>query len=329
MTQGTYSIALQSDKRPAEYAALGQLVEELGFDTLSIYSDLLYQPPLIPLAMVAQATSHIRLGPASLNPYTLHPTEIAGQIATLDLLSHGRAYLGLARGAWLDELGLAQTRPISRMREAIDVIEHLLAGKRTAYTGHHFQLAPHHALRYSVERPRVPLLLGSWGPRMLRLAGARADEVKVGGSTNPALAPLIRNWIAEGAAVAGRDPASIGICFGAVTIVDEDRALARRQIRRQLAPYLAVVGGLDPTVRLDPELLQRLAAQLAAGDPDAAGALIPDDLLGRFAFAGNPRDIREHCDALFAAGVTRVEFGTPHGVTAEGGLRLLGEMTRG
>ena len=83
MTQGTYSIALQSDKRPAEYAALGQLVEELGFDTLSIYSDLLYQPPLIPLAMVAQATSHIRLGPASLNPYTLHPTEIAGQIAFL------------------------------------------------------------------------------------------------------------------------------------------------------------------------------------------------------------------------------------------------------
>jgi 5,10-methylenetetrahydromethanopterin reductase len=276
--------------------------------------------------MVAQATSRIRLGPASLNPYTLHPTEIAGQIATLDLLSGGRAYLGLARGAWLNELGIEQTQPIGRMRETIDVIEHLLAGERAVYAGRHFQLAQHHALRYAVERPHVPLLLGSWGPRMLRLAGERADEVKVGGSTNPALVPLVREWIAEGARIAGRDPASIGVCFGAVTIVDEDRDLARRMIRRELAPYLAVAGGLDPTAPLDPELRSRLTQLLEAGDPDAAGALIPDDLLKRFAFAGNPSDIREHCEALFVAGVTRVEFGTPHGVTAEQGLRLLGKV---
>jgi 5,10-methylenetetrahydromethanopterin reductase len=326
MTRGEYSIALQSDKRPTEYAALGRLVEELGFGTLSIYSDLLFQPPLLPLAMVAQATSRIRLGPASLNPYTLHPTEIAGQIATLDLLSQGRAYLGLSRGAWLNELGLEQTAPLSRMREAIDVIEQLLAGTRAVYAGRHFQLAAHHALRYPVERPRVPLLLGSWGPRMLRLAGARTDEVKVGGSTNPALAPIVRGWIAEGARTTGRDPEAIGLCFGAVTIIDDDRDLARRLIRRELAPYLAVAGGLDPTVQLDPTLQPRLNALLEAGDSDAAGALIPDDLLDRFAFAGNPRDIREHCEALFAAGVTRVEFGTPHGVTAEGGLRLLGKL---
>ena len=40
----------------------------------------------------------------ALNPYTLHPMEIAGQIAVLDLATHGRAYLGLARGSWLDQL---------------------------------------------------------------------------------------------------------------------------------------------------------------------------------------------------------------------------------
>ncbi|HBY45071.1 MAG TPA: LLM class flavin-dependent oxidoreductase, partial [Chloroflexi bacterium] len=56
-----------------------------------------------------------------------------------------------------------------------------------------------------------------------------------------------------------------------------------------------------------------------------AGRLIPDDLLDRFAFAGTPTQVIEQCEAIFAAGATRIEFGTPHGITAEGGIRLLGE----
>jgi 5,10-methylenetetrahydromethanopterin reductase len=320
------SIALQSDKRPAEYAALGRLVEELGFGTLSIYSDLYYQPPILPLAVVAQATTRLRLGPAALNPYTLHPIEIAGQLATLDLLSGGRAYLGLARGAWLDELGLEQRDPVGRLTEALDVIERLLAGDRRGYAGRWFALPPGRALAYAPLRPRLPLLLGGWGPRLLALAGVRADEVKVGGSANPALAPVVRERVAAGARPAGRDPDAVGVCFGAVSVVDEDRALARQLARREVAPYLAVVGALDPTVALDPELLARLAAALAAGDLDGAAALVSDELLDRFAFAGAPRELRAQCDALFAAGVTRVEFGTPHGVTPERGLRLLATL---
>jgi 5,10-methylenetetrahydromethanopterin reductase len=67
------------------------------------------------------------------------------------------------------------------------------------------------------------------------------------------------------------------------------------------------------------------AADAASARSRDAGALIPDDLLDRFAFAGNPNDIIRQSEALFAAGVTRIEFGTPHGVTPIEGLRLLGE----
>lgn len=319
------SIAFQSDKPPADYAELARRVETHGFDVLSIYADLLFQPPIVPLAVAAGATSRIRLGPASLNPYTLHPVEIAGQVASLDRLSGGRAYLGLSRGAWLDEIGVTQDRPLSRLREAIDVVEHLLAGRREVYAGRHVRLTKHHARRYDVARPRVPLLLGSWGPRTLALAGERADEVKIGGSANPDIVPVVREWTGRGAARAGRDPAEIGICLGAVTVVDEDRDLARALIRREVALYLPVVAGLDPTVAVDPELMSRIAALVARGGADQAGELVPDDLLDRFAFAGNPDDIIRQSEALFAAGVTRIEFGTPHGVTPGEGLRLLGE----
>src|SRR5947199_10399677 len=93
------SIAFQSNKRAAEYRALARQVEEYGFDVLSVYGDLMFQPPIGPLLLMAEATTRIRLGPASVNPYTLHPVEIAGQIARLDAVSGGRAYPGLSRGA--------------------------------------------------------------------------------------------------------------------------------------------------------------------------------------------------------------------------------------
>jgi 5,10-methylenetetrahydromethanopterin reductase len=68
-----------------------------------------------------------------------------------------------------------------------------------------------------------------------------------------------------------------------------------------------------------------MAALVASGERDAAGALISDDLLDRFAFAGTPADVIAQCEALFEAGAGRIEFGTPHGVTARSGLKLLGE----
>lgn len=319
------AIALQSDKHPREYGPLARLVELLGFGTLSVYNDLWYQPPLLPLALAAQATERIRIGAAAYNPWTQHPVEIAGQVVQLDLLSGGRAYWGIARGAWLDEIGITQERPLTRMREAIDVVEQLLAGRQGEYAGQHFRLAAEHHLRYAVERPRVPLLVGGWGRRTLELAGARADEVKIGGSANPDVVPLVAEWLGGGALAAGRDATAIGICLGAVTVVDDDRETARALIRRQMALYLPVVAPLDPSVAIDPELTQRMAALVASGATEAAGRLVPDDLLDRFAFAGNPADIIAQCERLFAVGVTRIEFGTPHGVSSEQGLRLLGE----
>ena len=52
---------------------------------------------------------------------------------------------------------------------------------------------------------------------------------------------------------------------------------------------------------------------------------IPDEMLERFAFAGNPDDVVRQAEAAFAGGATRVEFGTPHGRDEAAAIRLLGE----
>lgn len=64
--------------------------------------------------------------------------------------------------------------------------------------------------------------------------------------------------------------------------------------------YLEVVGALDPTIDGEPRLEQ-------------------------FAFAGTPEEVAGHAERLFAAGVKRVEFGTPQGLSTERGVELLCE----
>jgi 5,10-methylenetetrahydromethanopterin reductase len=286
-------LGLQSDEPPGAYAPLARRVEEAGFDVVCVYQDLFYPPAIAPLLEVAAATERVRLGPAALNPFTLHPVEIAGQIAALDLASDGRAYLGLVRGAWLEELGLDRRKPLTALREAVEIVRRLLAGDRSGLEGERFRLAPGAGLHYEPRRASVPLLIGTWRPRTAAFAGEVADEVKIGGCANPDMVRLMRQWI-------GND--DVGIVVGAVTVVDEDGDAARRRAHEEAALYLDVVGELDPTLELEP------------GEPPP---------LDRFTFAGTPEEVAEHARRLFDAGATRVEFGTPQGLTTAGGVELL------
>lgn len=319
------SIALQGNKTFDEYSELASLVESLGFNMLSVYADLGFQPAIGPLIAAARATQRIELGPAALNPYLLHPVEIAGQIAFLDQASGGRAYLGLVRGAWLDALGIEDSKPIRRLRETVEVVKALLAGDEAGYDGELYKLPKGQLFNYPVERSSVPLMIGSWGPKLLQYAGEVADEVKIGGSANPDLIPMIRQNLAIGEAKSGRPIGSTGIAFGCVTVVDQDGPAARDWVRREVARYLPVVAPLDQTIDASNLDLKEMAALVDQDELESAARLVSDDLLDRFAFAGTPDQIARQAQTLFEAGATRVEFGTPHGFSDSTGIRLLGE----
>jgi len=307
-------LGLQTNKPVGMYAALAREAEAAGFDVVTTFNDLWFQPALPALLEIAHATRRVRVGPSCLNPFTVHPVEIAGQIAALDRASGGRAFLGLATGAWLDELGVDMSAPVIAIGEAWEIVRRLLAGDEDGVDGARFSLPRGARLRYDVERAEVPLLVGTWAPRLSAFAGEHASELKLGGSANPDLVPVARARI-------GND--RVGIVVGAVTVVDEDGDRARAAARTEVAMYIDVVGALDPTTEVDPELLARIGEHIAAGDEVRAGALIPDELLRRFAFAGTPAEIAAHAEAVFAAGALRVDFGTPHGLDERHGVELL------
>lgn len=292
-------LGLQTDKPLGEYAALARVAEDGGFDVVTAYNDLWFQPPLPALLEIAAATTRVRVGPSCLNPFTVHPVEIAGQIAVLDAASEGRAFLGLARGAWLEELGVDQSEPVTAIREAWEVVSRLLAGDESGFAGDRFSLPAGSRPRYDRRRASVPLLVGTWSPKLAAFAGEAAQELKVGGSANPDVVPVLRERI-------GND--DVRIVLGAVTVVDEDGERARDVARREVAMYLDVVAQLDPTFSLEPH---------------SPGDGIPDDVLDRFAFAGTPEQVAAHAEAVFAAGAGRIDFGTPHGVPEERGVELL------
>jgi 5,10-methylenetetrahydromethanopterin reductase len=313
-------IGLAGGLAPRRYRDLAVTAEAAGMDAITVFGDLMFQPPALVLLDMALVTDRIRLGVAAYNPWTQHPVEIAGQLATLDAASHGRAFYGLVRGAWLDRLGLAQRRPLAAITDTVAIVRAVLAGDDTGYEGPVYRLAPGTRRHYDVHRTDVPLLIGSWSPRLAALAGRIADEVQAGGSANPAMVPRLRTL-----AAGGGPPSSVAICLNAVTVVDEDGDAARAAARTAAAPYFDVVAGLDPTVTLDPELAQRIRTLCRAGDHEAAGRLIPAGLLRRFAFAGTPAEVAEQAAEILRAGASRVEFDTPFGLTEDRGLRLLCE----
>jgi 5,10-methylenetetrahydromethanopterin reductase len=143
-----------------------------------VSNDLFLRSNLPILAAVALATERIHVGTGILNPYTIHPAEMAMLAATMDELSGNRFLLGLAAGAgdFLEWVGIEQTRPLATMRETMTAIRRLLQGERVQMEGQFLRWREEAYLRF--DPPRVtPIYLGAMGPKMLTLAGEVADGV--------------------------------------------------------------------------------------------------------------------------------------------------------
>jgi 5,10-methylenetetrahydromethanopterin reductase len=334
------SIAFRSevDQRTLEKTA--QAARRYDFAVISVYEDLGDPSPMYPLMTFARtirvqgdapfqshaASEATRFGPACIVvPKYPSMDGVVGEIARLDNIAPGRTYLGLAAGAWMDAVGLPQGT-VQQVREAAEVSRYLLEKRDDGYAGDFYTVQPGFTLAFPTPETRVPFLIGAWGANMVALAGEIADEIKIGGSVNPAMVPIIRSRLTRGAEKAGRSVDDIGIVLGAVTVVDENRQTALAVAREKAAIYIEAIGEKDPTAMADfSDEIRAIKQAVRQGDIATAVANLPDALADRFVFAGTPHDIIKKTEEIFAAGASRVEFGTPHGIDEIEGVRLLGE----
>lgn len=206
---------------PPEVAVdLGILSEQLGFDLVT-YQDHPYQPRFLDtwtlLSWVAARTERIHLAPNVLNLPLRQPAVAARAAASLDLLSHGRFDLGLGAGAFWDAIEamggrrLTPGQAVDALGEAIDIIRAIwdVADRTVLRTdGEFYRLDG--AKRGPVPAHDIPIWLGAYKPRMLRLIGRKADGWLPSLSTMTPAEFASANAIIDDAALeAGRDPHGI------------------------------------------------------------------------------------------------------------------------
>jgi probable F420-dependent oxidoreductase len=165
---------------------LSRRIEGLGYSTLYLpdhFVDTVIAP-MPALAMAAEATTTLRVCALVLDNDYKHPAIVAKETATIDVLSDGRAELGIGAGWQIvdyDALGLtydsAGTR-IARLDEALQVIKGCFTGEPFSFSGTHYTIGDYTAKPKPLQA-HVPVLIGGGGPKILGLAGREADIVGI------------------------------------------------------------------------------------------------------------------------------------------------------
>ena len=201
-----------------EMVELAVEAERLGFERCWVYDEgLVTRDVHVTMTAIAAATETLLIGPGITNPYTRHPAQTASAIATLDEMSRSRAFLGIGAGGslTLDPIGLERTRPLTAVREAIDVARALFTGTTTTFDGATAQLR---SATMAYGRTDTEIWLAGRGPKMLGLGGAMADGVMLDFIHSEMLADQVE-LIRTGAATTGNEPR---ICYSTAIVTDED-----------------------------------------------------------------------------------------------------------
>ena len=321
-----FSLRFNNDRPVRDYIAYAQAAEAAGFHQFWVSDDLFLRSAPVILSAVALATERIEIGTCVLNPFTLHPAEMAMVAATLDELSGGRFNLGLSAGAedfisnWL---GMEFRYPRTLVVETVAALNMLTSNQNAPMTGKVLNWSEEAWLRFESKR-RVPVYLGAMSPKMLEEIGAIAD----GGL--PLLFPpehytTVLPHIQRGLARAGRSHSDIDLAACIWCSVSDDQQAAEAMLADKIAYYGHAMSPLILTqlglTRDDFEPIRR--ACHVEHDPLAARALVTPAML-RIGIAGTTAALNQRLDLLAAQGVRHFSFGPPLGPDIMAAINAIG-----
>lgn len=319
-----FGVAISGDRLIDDYISISKLVDDSDFTNLSIYDDLLFKPAWPILSVIAANTERIMIGPAVLNPYLTHPAVIAANITMINEISRERAFLGIGRGAFLEFLDMEVQRPLTAVKESIEIIQNLTSGIQTPYKGKIFSLKEGAYLRWDPGTRKIPIMVGTWGKRMSKLAGMTANEVKASPLWNSDYSQSLRSQMDEGAKLAGRKVEEISLTLGVLTSVDHDSSIAKEYARNSLAIYLPHLHPMTEDMDVPLHEIEEVRNLSNIGNYAEAAKLISDETLDKFSLYGTPTEVRSKITSLIStAPVDKIEFGSPLGPNSLEAINLL------
>ena len=244
------------------------------------------------LALLAYTTKNVQLGTSIINSYSRTPAAIAQHFTTLDQVSNGRMMIGLGTsGPQVMEHfhGIPFGKPITRLREYIEIINMLVAGEPLHYEGQVFKLERGFTLRHIGDLPRrhIPIFLGSQGPVSVKLAAELADGWLAPAAGKGGWKEQVARF-REQVAAFGRDPSSVEITAGGAHVTnDPDKVY--QGVREQTAFYMAKMGELHyqnfHRIGLG-EVADEVRRLWRDSGSAAAYAAVTDDIVKTRAYAG-------------------------------------------
>jgi len=260
-------------------AGAARAAESSGFDTVLVM-DHFYQLPGLGephdymleaytlLGALAAATSTVRLGTLVTGNTYRNPAILAKCVTTLDIVSGGRAQLGIGTG-WFEpehqsfgiEYGTFAER-FEKLEEALQIILPMLRDERPTFSGRHYSVTE--AINQPVPLSRIPVMIGGSGERKtLRMVAQYADMGNL--TCDPSEVPRKLDALAGHCERLGRDRSEILVSLLRVACIAPTTAEAEADRDAYLANRGMVWADLPE------ELRQMISGMMVIGDPDTVG----------------------------------------------------------
>ena len=304
--------------RTSKYA---RQLERLGYDHLWFPDERFQRNVYAVMALASLGTKRVTLGTCVTNPYTRHLLITAAAIGTINELSRGRAILGLGAGAstLFDYHAMERpSPPTSAIREAVEVIRPMTAGRTVSYSGRTLSFR---GASLDFESKPVPIYIAGRGPRLFQLAGELADGVIIGSLASKEGLDYALGNLRKGAERAGRDPRSIDVVFWAYTSMMDDEEAAKQSVKRIVVSSMwsskSILSRLGISDSVWKPIEDVLNAGFQKGLPrdrvfSEAFEHLPDHVLDAWSVTGSPERVTRKIKSIVDSGVKHVAF-TPCG----------------
>jgi probable F420-dependent oxidoreductase len=276
---------------------------DLGYE--EVWGSEVAGPDFPSLLGAVAAGTDARLGVAVSPVQTRSPWLLAATAATLSHLSGGRFSLGLGTSSELIVQrwsGIEFERPLTRLRETVEVVRAILAGERVSHDGDFFSTDGYRL--FEAPPAPVPIVVGALNEKSLRQAGEIGDGLALN-QFGPEHLPQILAAFSDGARAAGKDPAELPVVARIFCAVTDDVAGARAVIKHVFSSYAATPGYNRFFSWLGfAEEMRAVREAFAVKDRQAAAAALSDAFVDSVYVLGDEDEVADRVQAYVDGGVT-------------------------
>ncbi len=300
MAKDRLALYLQDAHEISEGIELVKYAESKGFEAVWQAESRLVRDAIVPMAAFAAHTTELKVGSGVTNNWTRNIGLLAATFLTLDDLAPDRIICGI--GAWWDPLaskvGIQRRKPLSAMRETVEVLRRLLNMETVTFHGvfHYVDGIKLDVVHGNKEPRNVPIYIGATGMKMMELTGEVADGAVLNYLVHPSYNLQAMDALERGAKKSGRTIDSIDRPQLMICSVDYDRKKALDGARKMMTQYLGQQPHLMKASGVSQELLDEIHSVLTwpATDEEieAAMHLVPDDVVQMCTASGSPEEVK-------------------------------------